>query len=198
MPDYGISENGVLIARFAAPLQVRSNQPIFSSDTLSLKRSITRRAAQRWEIESNLEPLVGGANDLFVNLVANGYTETVSVRMPQNYGVVLRRTSSVNPVAVGLKGSTSVAVTGNAGLIPKGTFVRFAGHSKVYMTTADLNNGGTMPIYPSLRANVNEAFNHRDDVLMPCLWDTDTISGMVFTDGIVMDVGKVKLIERLA
>jgi hypothetical protein len=196
--NYGIYENGTLVARFVAPLTMRTNQPIFSSDTLSLRRQVSRRAAQRWEIEANLEPLTTDANGLFVNLVTKGHSETVTVRVPQNYGVIHKRTSKSSPTAVGAKGATQVAVTGNQGLIPQGTMVRFGSHSKIYMTTADLNNSGTLQIYPNLRADVNGVFKHRDDVDMPCYYDTDTILGMVFADGIMMDVGSVKLIERLA
>jgi hypothetical protein len=196
--DYGIYESGVLIARFTAPLTVRSNQPIFSSDTLSLKRTTSRRTAHRWEIEANLEPLTSGANDLFVNLVTKGFTESVTISMPQNYGVILKRTSVSTPAGTGDRGATTVDVTGNTGLIPAGTFVRFPSHSKIYITTADLSGSGTMHVYPALRDDATGGvFNHRDDVMMPCLYDTDTISGMVYTDGILMDIGKVKLIERL-
>ena len=198
MPEYGIYEDGRLTARFVAPLKVRSNQPIFSSDTLSLKRPITRRAAQRWEIETNLEPLVHGANDLFASLVSKGHSETVTVRMPQNYGAYLKRTAvSSNPSAVGSRGSTVVNVSGLSGLIPAGTFVRFATHSKVYMTTLDRQNSGVMNVYPALRKDVAGGFTYREDVMMPCLFDTDTIIGMSYTDGIMMDMGTVKFIERL-
>lgn len=194
---YGIYDNGALVARFAAPLTMRSNQPIFMSDTLSLQRQVGKRAAQRWEIQSNLEPLTDDANGLFVNLVTKGNSETVTVRVPQNYGVIRKRTSTSTPTAVGSAGASSLTVTNNSGLIPKGTFVRFAGHSKIYMTTQDLANSGTLYVFPTLRAAVNGTFTHRDDVEMPCLYDTDTVTGMVFTDGIMMDVGTVKLVERL-
>lgn len=195
--NYGIYDNGTLIARFVAPLTVRSNQPIFMSDTLSLKRQVGRRSAQRWEIEAKLEPLTSDANGLFVNLVTKGNSETVTVRMPQNFGVISKRTSTSTPTAVGSMGSSSVTVTGNSGFIPKGTFVRFSNHSKIYMLTQDLTNNGTMQLYPSLRIAVSGSFTHRDDVDMPALYDTDVVTGMVFTDGIMMDVGTIKLIERL-
>jgi hypothetical protein len=195
--DYGIYENGAIIARFVAPLTMRSNKPSFSSDTLSLKRATSSRGAQRWELETNVEPLTMDANDLFTHLVTKGNTETVTISAPQNYGVQLKRTSKSTPTAVGTKGGSSVTVTNNSGLIPKGTFIRFGNHSKIYMLTADLSNSGTMHIYPTLRVDVNSTFTHRDDVFMPCLYETDTIIGMVYTDGILMDNGKLKLIERL-
>jgi hypothetical protein len=196
---YGIYENGKIIAGFVAPIKVISNKPVFVSDTLSLKRATFSRTAQRWEIETNLEPLVETAHDLFVNLVTKGYSETITILMPQNYGVILKRTSTATPTATqAVAGSSSVVVTNNSGLIPKGTFIKFAEHSKIYMTTNDLSGNGTLGIYPALKTATSGIFKHRDDVLMSCLYDTTTVVGMAYTDGILMDIGSVKLVEKLA
>jgi len=195
---YGIYENGVVIAQFVVPMTLKSNSPVFVSDTLSLKRAVSRRPAQRWELETRLEPLSGGAQDLFVNLITHGYSEAVTIIVPQNIGVIKGRTSTSTPLATGAAGASSLAVTGNAGRIVKGTFIRFSNHSKVYMTTTDLTGIGNVGIYPTLRTAVsNTSFTHRDDVIMNCLYDTDTVMGMVFDDGILMDLGSIKLIERL-
>lgn len=194
---YGIYDNGEVIARFTAPLTVKSNQPVFVSDTLSLKRFVSKRSAQRWEIESGLEPLTFSAEDLMVNLVTKGYSETVTVVMPQNYGVVKRRTSTGSPNASGAAGATSVTVSSNSGLIPRGTFVKFSSHSKVYMTTNDLTNNGTLNVFPELRSNVSGRIYCRDDVFMSCIYDTDVVSGMVYSDGIMMDLGTIRLVEKL-
>jgi hypothetical protein len=198
---YGIYDNGEVIARFAAPMTVRSNQPVFVSDTLSLKRFISRRSAQRWEIDSNLEPLTTDAQDLMVNLVTRGYSETVTVIVPQNYGVIKSRTANGTATATGTIGSGQVSVTGLSGLVPKGTFVKFAGHSKVYMTTSDVTFttgiSSTINVFPTLRAAVTGTMNYKDDVQMQCLYDTDVATGMVYSDGIMMDTGQVKLLEKL-
>ena len=122
---YGIYENGEVIAQFTAPLTVRSNQPVFVSDTLSLKRFISRRSAQRWEIDAGLEPLMNDAQDLMVNLVTKGYSEAVTIIVPQNYGVVKARTAIGTATASGTIGSGQVSVSGLSGLIPKGTFIKF-------------------------------------------------------------------------
>lgn len=195
---YGIYENGKVIARFTAPMTVRSNQPVFVSDTLSLKRFISRRSAQRWEIETGLEPLTSSAGDLFVNLVTKGYSETVTVLMPQNYGVKHNRTlSSTTVTATGTAGASSVTVAANTGFIPKGTFVKFNSHSKIYMTTSDRSTNGTVSIYPPLVANASGTMYCGDDVQLSCLYDTDVVSGMIYSDGIQMDVGTVRLVEKL-
>lgn len=194
---YGIYENGEVIARFTAPLTVKSNQPVFVSDTLSLKRFITRRSAQRWEIEAGLEPLTDSAQDLMVSLVTKGFSETVSVVMPQNYGVIKARTHTSNVDATGSSGATQVSVTNNDGFLPKGTFVKFSSHSKVYMTTSNLNGNGLVSVYPPLGHNVAGRMYCKDDVILSCLYDTDVVSGMVYSDGIMMDTGTVRLVEKL-
>lgn len=197
---YGIYDNGEVIAKFVAPLTVKSNQPIFVSDTLSLKRFSSKRAAQRWEIESNVEPLSTDAQDLFVNLVTKGNTETVNIIMPQNYGVIKsRNASSGTPLGNGSINSSTVNVTSHtSGIMPKGTFIKFANHSKIYMTTSSLNGDGTVNIFPQLRvAVVNQNIFCLDNVIGNFLYDTDTIQGMVYTDGILMDLGTIKLVEQV-
>jgi hypothetical protein len=195
---YGIYENGEVIARFTTPLTIKSNQPVFVSDTLSLKRFISRRSAQRWEIDAGLEPLTTDAQDLMVNLVTKGYSETVTVIMPQNYGVVKTRTASGTPVVSGVAGQSQVVISsGLSGLLPKGTFVKFSNHSKVYMTTANLTGNGVLTLFPPLVSNVAGGMTYGDNVQMECLYDTDVVSGMVYSDGILMDTGQIRLLEKL-
>jgi hypothetical protein len=195
---YGIYENGEVIARFTAPLTIKSNQPVFVSDTLSLKRFISRRSAQRWEIDAGLEPLTTDAQDLMVNLVTKGYSETVTVIVPQNYGVVKARTAVGIPTVSGVAGQSQVVIsTGLFNLLPKGTFVKFSNHSKVYMTTANLTGNGVLTIFPPLVSNVAGSMTYGDNVQMECLYDTDVVTGMVYSDGILMDTGQIRLLEKL-
>jgi hypothetical protein len=197
---YGILNGTTVIAKFVAPLSVKSNVPVFVSDALSLKRTVTKRNAQRWEISTNLEPLSVGANDLFALLVNKGASEVLTIQMPQNYGVIKKRVSTASPNVDGLLGATNVNVSLNNGLIPAGTFIRFSNHSKIYMVTADFNQtAGIMSIFPGLLIAVppGQIFKHQDDVEMLCRFDTDVVIGMQYTDGILMDVGTVNLIEAL-
>ena len=198
---YGIYENGEVIAQFAAPLTIRSNQPVFVSDTLSLKRFISRRSAQRWEIDAGLIPQSTSAQNLMVSLVTKGYSETVTIIVPQNYGVIKARTATGTATGTGSAGSSSVTVSGLIGLIPKGTFVKFSNHSKIYMTTnnvtfvSGVNN--TISVFPALVSSASGTMTYADNVQMQCLYDTDVVSGMVYSDGILMDTGQIRLVEKL-
>jgi hypothetical protein len=198
---FGIcNDSNVLIARFAAPMTVRSNHPVYSSDTLSLKRHITRRSAQRWEISTNVEPLSSGANDLFVNMVTKGYDTSLRVLMPQNYGVIKARTLSASTVsATGSINTTTLNINSNPGFMPKGTFFStgVAPHTKVYVTLTDRSGTGAVTVYPALRAAITGNINIGNNVIGYFKYDLDTVIGMAYSDGILMDNGTIKLVEAL-
>lgn len=195
---YGIYESGAVIAKFAAPMQVRSNQPIFASDTLSLRRYVNKRPAQRWEIETSILPLTNDAHDLMVNMVTKGYTEKLQVLVPQNIGVIRTRVGTAPVTATGNINGTSITITSPSGLVPKGTYINFNGHVKVYMTTSDISAGGVVNIYPALQDTLSNAtMYYQDDVFMDCYYDIETAIGMTFIDGILMDPGTIKLVEAV-
>ena len=195
---YGIYDGGVVIAQLAAPMMVRSNTPIFASDTLSLKRYVNTRPSQRWEIESNIVPLTSGASDLMVNMVTKGYTETLQIVIPQIIDAQRRRTATTGVTASGNINGTSITISNPSGLIPKGSFVNFVGHSKVYMLRDDISSAGVVNIYPALQDTlVNASMYYQEDVLMDCYYETEIAMGMSFIDGILMDPGSMKFVEAV-
>jgi hypothetical protein len=196
---FGIWDGTKVIAQFTAPLTVRSNVPVFASDTLSLKRHLVKRSAQRWEVEAGLEPQSTGSHELMSLLVTKGVTEEFKIIMPQNYGSTKELTTTANITATGSLGSSSVTISLNNGILPMGRFIKFNNHSKIYMTTSKLTSGsGVVGIFPELRVAVsNEYVYYKEDVQMSSLFDLDTITGMVYSDGILQDIGSIKIIERL-
>jgi hypothetical protein len=105
---YGIyKDTGGMLAAFAVPMTVVSNNPEFISDTLSLKRVGSKRPSQRWEIEARLEPLHYGANELFAHIVMKGYSGTVLATVPQNIGVIA---AQKEPIAIGTMGNDSFKI----------------------------------------------------------------------------------------
>ena len=259
---YGIYDTSTskVIAEFVSPITVRSNQPVFISDTLSLKRSAYKRATQRWEIETKLSPTSYGAQDLMINLLTSGYSATLKILTPQNFGARQRTTCTaaltvntpasiaVTAVAVGSyymiasvgttvftsmgaannnvgtifkataigtgtgtvtlvngigAGSLNINLAATGGLISKGTFIKFSNHDKVYITTADTTvstvTTSVLNFYPTLRSPVpgGSTLTYQEDVQMTVRYDTDTVIGMVYEDGILMDNGTIKLIDAL-
>jgi len=195
---YGVYSGSEMLARFVAPMSLHSNHPVEVADSLSLRRSIRRSSSQRWEISTRLMPLTTNSNRLFAEFASKGSAGTYSIIVPQNYGAVFNR----KPLGTLHRCNATVDATSvnieTTSFIPAGTMVKFANHSKVYMTTTDRNGTGVMGIYPPLRTTlVNQNMLWRDDVPMNVRLDTDAIGGMTFTDGIVMDNGVLKLLEIL-
>ena len=186
----GILVNGVVAVKFATPMQVISNQPVFSMDTISLKRLTNSQGAQRWEIKTALEPSNHGY-EFFVHSVMNGYNTVFDIRMPQIYrGAGTYTTGSFS--ASGAAGASIVSISG--GSIPKGEFVRFSSHNKVYMVTTD-SSGGSLSIFPKLKSAVSGAMEVGDSVNFKATYDPSTILGMTYQNGILGDPGTVTFIE---
>lgn len=197
----GIREGGVVVARLVTPMSVISNRPVFASDTLSLKRRTgTQGGVQRWEIQTNVEPLVGSA-DLMVNMIVAGDSGIVEVEMPQLY----RRSGGTNitamvPTVAAVRGANSVQVTLTGTRVSKGEFIRFSNHTKVYMVTADRVGSGPLGLFPALTADIattDSIFFGNTNVIMKARYDSSTVKGMIYTDGILQDPGQITLIEAI-
>jgi hypothetical protein len=197
----GIIVGGSVVARYTAPLQVVSNRHTLVNDTLSLRRKAAVMAAQRWEIQTGIEPLSdSAAADLSVLLITSGPGEVIDCSMPQLYRLNGRTTLTslvVNTAAVA--GAPSVPVTLSGTRLAKGEFIQFAGHTKVYLVLQQLTASGSLQLFPNLVANVavGESILYGDSVSMKARFDTDTVFGMQYQGGRLMEVGQLKLIEAL-
>jgi len=196
---YGIHDDDGLIAQLSTPMTVRSNKPVFVSDTLSLTRKVEARSTQRWEIETKIVPLsTSDANRLMVSLVTKGYHTTFEVSVPQNSTVRTQRTQLDDVTVSGGVFEDEITISGSTGLIPMGTFIKFTDHDKIYMTTADITGNGDVGVFPRLSSEiVGKVTQCGDNVMMTCYYDTDSVTGMHYTDGVLMDNGTVKLVEAL-
>jgi hypothetical protein len=211
--NYGImNDDGTLAAKFVTPMTLTSNQPVFTSDTLSLHRRVTKRGAQRWELSTNLSPLNTSAEELFVNMILKGHHTQFKIKVPQNIGVIEkdRDTHTINSVKetpilsranVGGHGEVTISAVDSVSLT-KGTFVTLSDDLKVYMVMESTFKNSTNPItvklYPELRKTTGTGIKLKYvGVEMQCYYDTDTVQGMVYQDGILMDNGTIKLIEAL-
>jgi hypothetical protein len=200
----GIFENNKVIVPFVAPMEIKSNTPVFGQDSLSLKRYVSRRGkAQRWEITTNLMPTNNSADFLTHNIVNNS-SKVVDILMPQlllsnfsTYQGVVRVTSDTLP------GVTEVNVTflNGTGTLVKGEFVQFSNHDKIYLVTETRQNSGLIKIFPELRIAVdnNTTLKYRNNgqVILRAFYDLDTIFGIKFVDGILSDPGSITFVEAL-
>lgn len=194
---YGILSSDKIIAKFVAPLTLRSESNEFGGDALSLVRSFQRTTAQRWRLNAGVEPLTYNANELYIHLVTKGSSVPFEITVPQNFGVISSRVSTNTVLATGALHNDTITISGANGLIPAGTMVKFNNHSKVYMITEN-TSGGTAKVYPPLRKDISlTKMYYRDDVRMSVYYDTSVVKGMVYTDGIMMNIGSIDFIEAL-
>lgn len=193
-------------AEILAPLTITSNEPMFDVDTVSLKKQRASQNAQRWELSFNTIAEPSTQVDLFLSSVENLDTVTTMV-MPQLPKVdelyTLTQTSSnVNSAAAAGATTVGVSAATTTGFLPKGSFIKFSNHSKVYVTTSDTTfTSGTVNvnIYPSLRTSITTAdlFRTNSECQLTYLRSIDQQTGITFTDGVLASVGTIDLIEAL-
>lgn len=192
-------------AAILAPFSITSNEPMFDVDTISLKKQRATQNAQRWELSFNV---INDSNpaDLFVNTMIN-FDQVSTMIMPQFKAVYDATTASGNPtVAItGNSNASSVVLDSVAveGIIPKGSFVRFSNHDKIYLVTAKVDLYGTedkaVSLYPNLKASVTVGTSML--LLKDCLFsyyrDISNVQGITFSDGVLSGLGTINLIEAL-
>lgn len=191
------STENVVVGVFAAPMSVRSNQPVFVGESMTLKRVVQTRGVQRWEIDTRLNPESSNSNLLIAEMLRASYNKALKVRFPQSIGSIDRRIFGGPVSPLGTAGSTTVNLS-TSSTIPAGTFIKFSNHDKVYITLSERDSGSpVVDIFPALRKNVNttDTVFWQDDIVIDMLLDTENILGMSFIDGILMDLGSIKLLE---
>ena len=150
-------------------VRISSHQPTLVSVAHSLKRQVRTRGAQRWSAVLSYPTMkrVDFA-PLWAFLVSQkGQYEAFQGVMP-GYDTP-QGTATGTPLAFGAAsaGATSIPTDGwtisITGILKAGDFIKFSGHTKVYMVVADANSNGsgqaTLSIMPKLVAAVadNEA-----------------------------------------
>lgn len=134
-------------------ISITSISPTLVSLTHSLKRQVRRRGGQRWLMDIKYPPL---SREEFApiwafSIAQQGQFKTFDY-IPEIYG-------STRGIATGLiwvigsytAGDNTIPASSNAINLKSGDFIKFSGHSKVYMLTA---NGPTLRIEPALIADI--------------------------------------------
>jgi hypothetical protein len=185
-----------------APLSIASADVIIASETVTLKRLIHKTQAQRWDLSFGLL-VQGNEAGNFLGMIENTHT-VATMDMPQLVEVEAATTitggmTASNNYAAGA--TNIVAANSSGGTLPKGSFIKFNGHTKIYVTTTDwTSDGDNFDIYPSLRQAVSlaEQITHANSTTKPqlsYLRETDTISGISYSDGILATVGSITIKE---
>lgn len=195
-----IGVDSELVAKFTAPLQVVSNQPVFTSDTASLRQVVSSQRVQRWEIEAHLEQTNNSANYL-VHSTVTGYEGTVYIRMPQVYRPEKEKSPSGLALTVAsnvAKGASVVPFNSTSPLrLQVGEFINVTPDPKVYLVTS--NNGTTITVFPALRmaATSGAPIKYGYETTLRARHDSSNVLGITYTDGVLSDPGSVKFKEQL-
>jgi hypothetical protein len=198
-----------LVSIFAAPLNVYSKRIVSVSDTLSLRRRTSSSLAQRWEIETNMS-FVADAAGFWINNIMNDVDQDIFIKMPQpvmthaqasGIGVDLTKSNKLafpdgtGTAAGATAGANTVSITaGGSARCFVGNFIKFSGHSKIYLVTSI--SGSSFGIFPALIANVSGDTVYFNPA-MTGRYDIDQLAGMKYVDGILADPGTVRIIESL-
>jgi len=195
-------------AKIVAPFSIISNEPMFDMTTVSLKTQRASQGHQRWELSFNTMLSTEDAQiDNFIESFKDTENSDTMI-MPQFKRVLDRFDASSNDVPVGQisnSGASSVFLnrTGVNGTLPKGSFIKFSSHDKVYVVTSDVDLYGTgnvqVNLYPNLREQVTTSATMKlgSDCLISYYRDIDNQTGITFTDGILSNTGTINLIEAV-
>ena len=150
----------------ASSIKITSISPTLTSVTHSLKRQARQRGGQRWALELDYPPMTRAEfAPLFAFSVAQkGQYQTFTYQPPiySDTSGTATGTLLVNNASGYSVGDSTVATDGLTGTLKAGDFIKFAGHDKVYMLTAD--GSTTLTIEPPLNDTVadDEAITYTD------------------------------------
>jgi hypothetical protein len=189
-----------------APLTIESNEPIFSADTISLKQQRASQGAQRWELSFQIQTR-DIEEDYFVGVVT-GIISAKSMVMPQLLSVDKKITVTSNsciPASTNAGSNTVLIDFNQTGFLPKGSFIQFSNHSKIYMVTSNVNttdSNVSVGIYPSLRTSLTTSHlvYHPGSTAKPTLQyyrSLDTLQGIIYEDGVLVNPGTIKILEAV-
>ena len=193
--DPSIGGNRALSLVFATPLSILSQPEGVTVESINFKRFSMEQTVQRWAIEADMVPQDEPPEIMSARLIA-GDTGEVFVQMPQPYSASQRQVTGQHKVtAAAIKRSTTLKVSG--ALVPNLFICIGTSPSKIYLITSFSPVNQEITIFPGLVRDVaiDEPILHSEDVVMKANFDTSVIRGMKYEDGILANMGTIKLVE---
>jgi len=193
-------------SKILAPYTIISNEPHFDMTTISLKTQRTTQGHQRWELSFDIITTADNEVDSLLGTLLDFDTSRTFI-MPQLPSVANLNTITPTPTlaASATAGSSTVYIDSitSDGFLPKGSFIKFSNHDKVYITTNDLDLSGTtlkqLDIYPSLVSAVTASVSLQsgDLCLLKYYISIDNQMGITFQDGVLSTPGTINLVEAV-
>ena len=150
----------------ASDISISSITPTLASVTHSLKRQARQRGGQRWSMKVGFPSMTrADFAPIWAFALSQKGQYGVFTYIPPIYGDTSGTASgtlSVNNAGGYEAGISSIASDGLTGTLKAGDFIKFTGHDKVYMLTADSST--TLSIEPQLMTAVadNETVTYND------------------------------------
>lgn len=190
-----------ITVEFVAPISFVSNQPAFAGDSMSLRQTIVSMNTQRWELTANICPTNNSAASL-ISSVSSGHNRIIYVRVPQVVRVneIQKSYSQIKLDLPAIKGNSILIISGNSSKkIVEGEFINVGNDKKVYLVTKVSVDGVAITVFPSLRRDtgVGAEIFYASKTTMAARYSIDTILGMKYIDGVLMDQGANTFIEAL-
>lgn len=199
MATYYYQNNPIL-----APFTINSNQPVFDADTVSLKKIRTAQNAQRWELSFGILTNDNVTDTFLLKIAENSTVQTMV--MPQfkevDDATTISGTLTVQSTVAEGQSNLNAITTSASGLIPKGSFISFSNHDKVYILKTDLNAdiiGADFEVYPSLRQVIpaNTTIKYGSNCTLKYYPELSGTVGITYTDGILASPGTINIVEAL-
>ena len=129
-----------------------------SSETISGRIQVRNIGGQRFSFTASYPPMTRSEFQPVSAFMMQqrGMAETFTIVLPQVSEASGTASGTLTANAAVAIGATSIAVDGFTGILKAGDMVKFAGHNKVYMITADRSGPGSLYFEPALISSVSE------------------------------------------
>lgn len=145
-------------------INIESKHNNVKSETVSGRMQVRTLGGQRWSFTAKYNPMTRAEfNPVYAFVISQqGMLGTFTITPPVIGSTAGSVTGTMLANGAASIGATSIPIDGISGTLKAGDFLKFSGHSKVYMLTADRAGAGTMTIEPPLVAAVadNEAITY--------------------------------------
>jgi hypothetical protein len=132
-------------------INLSSNNPTLYSEAVNGRMQSRKIGGQKWSFTASYATMTRSEfNPVFAFTVAQNGRHGVFTVVPTGISSTNGSASGTVTTSATSKGIASVAVTGLTGDLKAGDVVKFSGHDKVYMLTADRSGDGAMAITPAL------------------------------------------------
>ena len=136
-------------------INLSSQNPTLYSEAVNGRQQSRKIGGQKWTFTASYATMSRGEfSPVYAFTVAQNGRHGVFTVVPDGISSTSGTASGTVTTSAAIKGVTSVTVAGLTGALKAGDVVKFSGHDKVYMLTADRSGDGAMEFTPPLIAAV--------------------------------------------